>query len=181
MKLGDIVRDGRKFKLQARYINKRTTVNKQVVAVLGFSAAKQEVSYRIQGSGVNYRQAGRQTLSITDFEAFVDKTFGGWEDEVEKARVAAALAVQEAARQVKVDAAYVEALAFEAKVDEIVATGAITREEVYLLTVTAASLAFTAGRAVGKKDGYDDGYSDGHSAGYEDGYESGDSNYSLTI
>jgi len=147
MKLKDITKNGRAFKRNARYLNRRTRVNTQVIEVVGLSNVRETVTYRVDGA--NNRYAQNITVTVDEFAVFVEKTFGGWEDEVRAAREAEAAARAEYIRQGEVAAAREVAAEYDAKLEVLIASGVMSRDEVYNLTVRAQRTAYDAGYTAG--------------------------------
>jgi hypothetical protein len=152
MKLKDITKNGRAFKRNARYINRRARVNLTVIEVVGVSNVNEMVTYRSYGAGVTSLR--NTTVTVDEFAVFVEKTFGGWEDEVRAAREAEAAARVEYVRLAMVAAAREEAVEYDAKLEAVIASGVLTRDEVYNITVRANRTARAAGYTAGHAAGY---------------------------
>jgi hypothetical protein len=165
MKLKDITKNGRAFKRNARYLNRRTRVNTQVIEVVGLSNVREMVTYRVDSA--NNRYARNITVTVDEFAAFVEKTFGGWEDEVRAAREAEEAARAEYARLAIVAAAREVAAEYDAKLEAVIASGVLTRDEVYNITVRAQRTAREAGYA----QGYAKGTSDAEAEALERSYD----------
>jgi hypothetical protein len=166
MKLKDITKNGRAFKRNARYINRRARVNLTVIEVVGLSNVRETVTYRTFGAGTRYLRD--VTVTVDEFAVFVDKTFGGWEDEVRAAREAEAAARVEYVRLAMVAAAREEAAEYDAKLEAVIASGVMTRDEVYNITVRAQRTAREAGYAEGYAKGVADAEADAVERSYDD-------------
>jgi flagellar biosynthesis/type III secretory pathway protein FliH len=158
MLLNEIVKDGRTFKRKARYINRRTRVNTQVIEVAGESKKNEQVTYRVFAEGSDTSEVKR--VSTEEFAEFVEKTFGGWEDVIKAEREAVKAAEVEARRLAEVAAAREVAVEMDAKMEAFISAG-FSRDEVYDMTVRAINRA--------RNDAYSEGYKEGRKKGRGDG------------
>jgi hypothetical protein len=161
MLLQDIVQDGRKFKKNAKFVNKRAKVHETVITVLSNSDTRNEVKYLITREGQMSRPNDRKTVTVEVFAKLVSDTFGGWYDDAQKLKQQKVVDAQKAEKQAILNAAHAEALEFESKLDSIMfGHDVLTRQDLYMLTVGAVNAAYSAGFDKGYESAEDNAYLD---------------------
>jgi hypothetical protein len=145
MLLKDIVKDGRHFQKNAKFMNRRTRTHEQIITVVKEDREEGTVTYHSRKAGQSHLKKDVKTVPMDEFAVFVDKTFGGWKSEYEAKKRAERDQERVAAYQAEVNAAHDEALAFEARMEALTARP-LTREEVYSLVVRDVNRAYWQGR-----------------------------------
>jgi hypothetical protein len=84
MLLKDIVKDGRHFQKNAKFMNRRTRTHEQIITVVKEDREEGTVTYHSRKAGQSHLKKDVKTVPVDEFAMFVDKTFGGWKSEYEE-------------------------------------------------------------------------------------------------